>query len=142
MVLLDRRAPFPPRCGNVHEIGVRGKEVAKGKTQRLFGLRTVLGMCPARPHSRKRVAKKPRLYDSGSASNGLPDEHRSVGSGLTPEFSCKHASNIAAKPHPKSACLLQRSLGIGRATTLRDWRMRTNHCKSSEGSKEPRNQPH
>src|SRR6266576_1760956 len=28
---------------------------------------------------------------------------------LTPKFSCKHATTIAAKPHPKSAC--QRSLG-------------------------------
>ena len=31
--------------------------------------------------------------------------------GLTPKFSCKHTITIAAKPHPKSACLLQRSLG-------------------------------
>src|SRR4051812_20577725 len=30
---------------------------------------------------------------------------------LTPKFSCKHSITIAAKPHPKSACLLQRSLG-------------------------------
>jgi len=30
---------------------------------------------------------------------------------LTPEFSCKHSIPIAAKPHPKSACQLQRSLG-------------------------------
>src|SRR5258705_4081899 len=29
---------------------------------------------------------------------------------LTPKFSCKHATTIAAKPHPKSACQLQRSL--------------------------------
>jgi len=28
-----------------------------------------------------------------------------------PEFSCKHTITIAAKPHPKSACQLQRSLG-------------------------------
>jgi hypothetical protein len=27
---------------------------------------------------------------------------------LTPWFSCKHASTVAAQPHPKSACLLQR----------------------------------
>ena len=32
---------------------------------------------------------------------------------LTPKFSCKHTTTIAAKPHPKSACLLQRSLGGG-----------------------------
>jgi hypothetical protein len=31
--------------------------------------------------------------------------------GLTPQFSCKHTTTIAAKPHPKSACQLQRSLG-------------------------------
>jgi hypothetical protein len=31
---------------------------------------------------------------------------------LTPQFSCKHTTTIAAKPHPKSACQLQRSLGI------------------------------
>jgi hypothetical protein len=30
---------------------------------------------------------------------------------LTPWFSCKHSITIAAKPHPKSACHLQRSLG-------------------------------
>jgi len=30
---------------------------------------------------------------------------------LTPKFSCQHTITIAAKPHPKSACLLQRSLG-------------------------------
>jgi hypothetical protein len=30
---------------------------------------------------------------------------------LTPEFSCKHSITVAAKPHPKSACQLQRSLG-------------------------------
>jgi hypothetical protein len=29
---------------------------------------------------------------------------------LTPKFSCKHTTTIAAKPHPKSACLLQRLL--------------------------------
>ena len=29
---------------------------------------------------------------------------------LTPKFSCKHAKTIATKPHPKSACQLQRSL--------------------------------
>ena len=29
---------------------------------------------------------------------------------LTPKFSCKHTTTIAAKPHPKSACQLQRSL--------------------------------
>jgi hypothetical protein len=29
---------------------------------------------------------------------------------LTPKFSCKHTITIAAKPHPKSACQLQRSL--------------------------------
>jgi hypothetical protein len=29
---------------------------------------------------------------------------------LTPWFSCKHTTTIAAKPHPKSACLLQRLL--------------------------------
>ena len=29
----------------------------------------------------------------------------------TPKLSCKHVTTIAAKPHPKSACLLQRSLG-------------------------------
>jgi hypothetical protein len=33
------------------------------------------------------------------------------GVGLTPEFSCNHTTTIAAKPHPKSACQLQRSLG-------------------------------
>ena len=33
--------------------------------------------------------------------------------GLTPKFSCKHTFNIAAKPHPKSACQLQRSLDRG-----------------------------
>jgi hypothetical protein len=30
---------------------------------------------------------------------------------LTPKFSCKHTITIAAKPHPKSACQLQRLLG-------------------------------
>ncbi len=30
---------------------------------------------------------------------------------LTPWFSCKHAITLAPKPHPKSACVLQRSLG-------------------------------
>jgi len=34
---------------------------------------------------------------------------------LTPKFSCKHSITIAAKPHPKSACLLQRSLDRGLA---------------------------
>src|SRR6266571_8184207 len=34
--------------------------------------------------------------------------HRSY---LTPKYSCKHDTTIAAKPRPKSACLLQRSLG-------------------------------
>jgi hypothetical protein len=32
---------------------------------------------------------------------------------LTPQFSCKHTTTIAAKPHPKSACQLQRSLDGG-----------------------------
>ena len=32
---------------------------------------------------------------------------------LTPKFSCKHTITFAAKPHPKSACQLQRSLGRG-----------------------------
>lgn len=30
---------------------------------------------------------------------------------LTPQFSCKHSITLAAKPHPKSGCQLQRSLG-------------------------------
>jgi len=30
---------------------------------------------------------------------------------ITPYFSCKHVTTIAAKPHPKSACQLQCSLG-------------------------------
>jgi len=30
---------------------------------------------------------------------------------LTPYFSCEHTITLAAKPHPKSACQLQRSLG-------------------------------
>jgi hypothetical protein len=35
---------------------------------------------------------------------------------LTPQFSCKHTIIIAAKPHPKSACLLQRSLDSTRGS--------------------------
>ena len=35
---------------------------------------------------------------------------RKISGYLTPKFSCKHATTIAAKPHPKSACQLQRSL--------------------------------
>src|SRR5437868_9233725 len=31
---------------------------------------------------------------------------------LTPKLSCEHSITIAAKPNPKCACLLQRSLGI------------------------------
>jgi len=38
-----------------------------------------------------------------------------IGVQLTPLFSCKHVTTIAAKPHPKSACLLQRSLDVNGA---------------------------
>ena len=37
---------------------------------------------------------------------------------LTPKFSCKHTTTIAAKPHPKSAWQLQRVLASG-ATGLK-----------------------
>jgi len=37
-------------------------------------------------------------------------EKRRMRRRLTPKFSCKHTITIAAKPHPKSAWLLQRSL--------------------------------
>jgi hypothetical protein len=39
---------------------------------------------------------------------------KDVSGRLTPWFSCKHSTTITAKPHPKSACLLQRSLGAVR----------------------------
>jgi hypothetical protein len=46
---------------------------------------------------------------------------------LTPEFSRKHVTTIAAKPHPKSACQLQRSLG-GRVSMFAcgTWRLISN----------------
>src|SRR5689334_212156 len=65
-------------------------------------------------------------------SGGEPEEEKAAHQGLwwhyhswkinryvrlTPKFSCKHSITIVAKPHPKSACLLQRSLG-GRWTVL------------------------
>jgi hypothetical protein len=40
---------------------------------------------------------------------------------LTPEFSCKHVTTIAAKPHPKNACLLQRSLDSEREKQIQEW---------------------
>ena len=36
-----------------------------------------------------------------------------------PEFSCENTITIAAKPHPKSACPLQRSLGGGWGRRIR-----------------------
>jgi hypothetical protein len=45
--------------------------------------------------------------------------HMSRSSDLTPYFSCEHVTTIAAKPHPKSACQLQRSLDGGRIRTVR-----------------------
>src|SRR2546423_15615094 len=46
---------------------------------------------------------------------------------LTPSFSCEHANTIAAKPHPKSACQLQRSLDGG-------WRISSGvHPKCPDG---------
>jgi hypothetical protein len=44
----------------------------------------------------------------------IRDQRLAVECRLTPKFSCKHATTVAAKPHPKSACLLQRVLGIAR----------------------------
>src|SRR5450759_1949147 len=46
---------------------------------------------------------------------------------LTLKFSCKHATTIAAKPHPKSACQLQRSLDSG---LRRRW-VRAGCCESA-----------
>src|SRR5215211_7218696 len=46
-------------------------------------------------------------------ADATPREGRSCG--RTPKFSCEHSTTKAAQPRPKSACLLQRSLGSGGA---------------------------
>jgi hypothetical protein len=56
----------------------------------------------------KRGMPQRRLMGQGETGGFRVED--ACGIRLTPKFSCKHATTIAAKPHPKSACQLQRSL--------------------------------
>ena len=54
-----------------------------------------------------------QIADQWEAGEAMPSSGVMIrgARSLTPKFGCKHTTTITAKPHPKSACLLPRSLG-------------------------------